>query len=71
MSFAVHELCELGPFKLHDAESFHLIHAPFCTVPQAQRALVMSLVLLSSCIGIIAIVAQIKQCWSSCKAQQR
>jgi len=62
----VHDLCEVGPWKLHAARSLHHICAACMALPQAPRAVVMLLVPLSSCICIIETVGQLI-CWSSCK----
>ena len=56
----------LGPLKLRDAGSFHHIHAPCLTHSQALQAVVMLLLLLISCICIIATVGQMI-CRSSCR----
>ena len=61
--YAVHDLCEVGPLQLHDAGSRH-IYAPCLTLPQAPRAVGMSLVLHDSCICIIEIVGQMV-CWNN------
>jgi hypothetical protein len=62
----VHDLCEVGPWKLHAARRLHHIYAACLTLPQTPRAVVVLLVLLSACICIIETIGQMI-CWSSCK----